>query len=171
MTAVSGLRRIPRFRKPLRFLGLAGKRAACEMTDERTKTLTELEGENWGPPIHQSSLVETVHRLRQTPIGDFTIEDLRITIGQQVGTPWLVPIAIEHLVVDPLCEGDLYPGDLLNSVLRVDLSYWSRNPEARREIALVAQEALKRLDKSDEADVVREAIRDALAQFDRETSD
>ena len=138
------------------------------MSDERGKTLTDLEGEAWEPPNYQSHSVETIHRLRYKPIGDFSIEDLRITIGQQVGTRWLVPIAIERLMNDPLCEGDFYPGDLLNAVLKVDESYWMRHADARETMTVVVDRALKRLEQlGDDSGVTREALEEGLARFER----
>jgi hypothetical protein len=40
----------------------------------------------------------------------------------------LVPLAIERLRDDPLAEGDLYPGDLLAALRRVDPGFWRRQP-------------------------------------------
>src|SRR5262245_5178085 len=79
----------------------------------REKTLTELEGEDWGPPTYDSHLVTTVHRLRHVPLKRFCIEDLRIVIGQKIGLPWLVPLALNHLEKHPFAAGDYYRGDLL----------------------------------------------------------
>jgi hypothetical protein len=69
----------------------------------------------------------TIHRLRKKPLGDFTIEDLRIMISQNVGNAQLIPIAIEKLKENIWAEGDFYPGDLLNSVLTSDPSFWKTN--------------------------------------------
>jgi len=93
---------------------------------DRAKTLDELDPPAWGAPEHDTHLIETCHRLRGKPLGDFSVEDLRIMIGQGVGLRWLVPIAIEALEQDPLVEGDLYPGDLLASLLKVDQEFWTR---------------------------------------------
>jgi len=67
------------------------------MTSEtdRRKTLTELDRQEWGPPTFHSHLVETVHALRHKPLEQFSIEDLRITIGQNIGLRYLVPLAVE----------------------------------------------------------------------------
>lgn len=92
--------------------------------DERrlAQTLDELEGDTWGPPGFDSHLVQETHRLRSIPIGELTVENLRLLLGQQIGTPWLVPLALAQLVDDPLAMGDFYPGDLLTSVLGTDRS-------------------------------------------------
>jgi hypothetical protein len=62
--------------------------------------------------------------LRTKPLRDFTVEDLRIMIGQQVALDRLVGLALDRLRSDPSVEGDCYPGDLLASVLRVDAAFW-----------------------------------------------
>jgi len=45
------------------------------------KTLTEIEGGNWEDREFDSNLVAAVHNLRHKPIGEFTVEDLRVMIG------------------------------------------------------------------------------------------
>ncbi len=86
---------------------------------DRQKTLTELEERDWGPPNFGSHLVITIHQLRHKPLEQFTVEDLRITIGQNIALEWLLPMAIERLRDDPFAEGDFYRGDLLNAVLGI----------------------------------------------------
>lgn len=94
---------------------------------DRTKTLTELEDLDWGPPNYTTHLVTECHKLRYKPLKDFTIEDLRIMIGQSFSLPFLIPLALDILESDPLAEGDYYPGDLFVSVIRSDLNYWIEN--------------------------------------------
>jgi hypothetical protein len=104
---------------------------------DRTKTLNELDPPAWGEPEFDSYLVTTCHRLRRKPIDEFTVEDLRIMIGQGIGLDWLVPLALEVLEQDPLSEGDFYPGDLLGSVLQVPGELWSRKREWRDRVKAV----------------------------------
>ncbi len=92
---------------------------------DRCKSLEELERGAWGEPAYDSFLVTTAHRLRRKPLADFTTEDLRIMIGQQIGLPFLIQLAVERLEVEPLAEGDFYPGDLLKAVLGVGEQFWS----------------------------------------------
>jgi hypothetical protein len=86
----------------------------------RDQTLQELEGRDWGPPTFDSHVVTEVHRLRRVPLKRFRIEDFRLLIGQGVGLPYLVPMALEHLERHPFAEGDFYPGDLLKSAAAVE---------------------------------------------------
>ena len=94
----------------------------------KNPSLQELEGDDWGEPTHDSYLVRTVHALRRKPIVDFTVEDLRLMIGQAVGVSHLVPLALIHLEQDPFVAGHYYPGDLLGVVLSVDAEYWRSHP-------------------------------------------
>jgi len=99
-----------------------------------TKTLEELEGVAWDKSNYDSHLVQTCHNLRRKPVGTFSIEDLRIMIGQNIGVQFLVPIAIEKLQTDPLSEGDFYPGDLLAVVLRIEPIFWKQEPGWKTEL-------------------------------------
>ncbi len=109
------------------------------------RTLEELEGENWGEPDYESHLVTECHRLRRVPLNEFTAENLRIMIRQNIGLPQLVPLALERLRVEPLTEGDFYPGDLLESVLRSSPELWREHPDLRHPVQQIADRALESL--------------------------
>lgn len=103
----------------------------------RQQCLNELDPPAWGEPPYPSNLVKTCHRLRTKPIGEFTSGDLRIMLGQNIGSEFLLPIALEILSHHPLEEGDFYPGDLLVSVLRLDARVWEKNPSWAEEVGLI----------------------------------
>ncbi|MCH7726488.1 MAG: hypothetical protein IH991_08430 [Planctomycetes bacterium] len=107
-----------------------------------------MEGDDWADPEFDSHLLTRVHRLRHKPIGEFTIEDLRVTIGQSVGLPYLVPLAVNQLERDPLIEGDYFPGDLLLNVLRIADSFWHSHAALRDRVHPVAQLVRERTDDS-----------------------
>lgn len=73
--------------------------------------------------------------LCKVPLSDFTMEDLRLMIGQGFAPAYLIPLAIEHLTEDIFVEGDFFPGDLLKSVLALDPAFWKSNPALWREIS------------------------------------
>lgn len=105
---------------------------ACDMKPEnnwRYKTLQNLEKDDWGEPAYNSHLVMRCHKLRRIPLNEFTVEDLRIMIGQQIGLPYLIPLALEKLGEDILAEDDHYPGDLLVNVTKVVPEFWTANPD------------------------------------------
>jgi hypothetical protein len=99
---------------------------------DRRRSLEDLEGARWGqPPADATRLIAEAHRLRQVPVADLTVEDLRLLIGQQIGLEVLVSVAIEVLQRDPLAEGHMFEGDLLCAVLRIESGFW----EPRRVLA------------------------------------
>ncbi|GAB3872417.1 contact-dependent growth inhibition system immunity protein [Kibdelosporangium lantanae] len=111
-------------------------------------SVEQIEDNPWGePPPGSTRLVESVHRLRRRPVRDLEPEDLRVLISQQVGLDPLVPRVLTQLEVDPLLEGDFYPGDVLVAVLKVPAAYWSAHPDQRtrleRVIASVDEPDLK----------------------------
>ena len=68
---------------------------------ERESTLQALENDDWGEPTYPSHLVTTCHALRRKPLKDFTVEDLRIMIGENLSLEYLLPLAIEVLRENP----------------------------------------------------------------------
>ena len=111
-------------------------------------TLEELEGEVWDNHDFDSHLVGTCHQLRKKQIEDFTAEDLRIMIGQNIGLQFLVPNALAMLEEVHFAEGDYYPGDLLKSVITADSSFYDRSPALVARVVPVAKMAADRLRSS-----------------------
>jgi hypothetical protein len=98
------------------------------MTINLDKTLSQLDSEAWGTATEgDSSLVQKVLFLRNKPLKQFTIEDLRLLIIQNFNLEILIPLALDKLKENILAEGDLYEGDLLNSVLCSDSAYWTKH--------------------------------------------
>ena len=137
---------------------------------DRSKSIQQLEGDDWDEPTFHAHLVRECHRLRRVPLCDFTAENLRIMIGQNIGLEYLVPLALERLQAEPYAEGDLYPGDLLVNVLRSDMEFWQRRPELRQQLVAIAERATgpsKILPANvDETEVGY--IADAYAEFKRQ---
>jgi uncharacterized protein (UPF0335 family) len=133
---------------------------------DRRKTLQELEQDDWGEPNFDSHLVQTCHRLRRKPLNEFTVEDLRIMIGQEIGLLRLVPITLEKLEAEPLAKGDCYPGDLLRAILKVGGPFWERHADwlrRTREVVRKAESLLPSLDSVD-AHMVREVLEEAKSR-------
>ena len=103
-----------------------------------------------------SYLITTLHKLRSKPVGDFTIEDLRIALGQGSGLPFLVPLAIEKLEEDIFAEGDFYKGDLLKNVLAIDVSFWKQNRALWRVLRNLFLENKYRLEAHDTTKEIKE---------------
>jgi len=81
-----------------------------------------------------SYLTKVCYSLHKKPLQDFTTEDLRVMIGQQIGLSFLIPLAIETLQKDLFAEGNMYEGDLLEKVLAVNTEFWRENKNYWQEL-------------------------------------
>jgi hypothetical protein len=98
--------------------------------DWRNLSLEILENRNLGSYHDENSkLVNKCLVLRKKTLDQFTVEDIRIMIGQNMGLPYVLMLAIDILKDDLFVEGDLYTGDLLQHVLNVTPSFWIENKE------------------------------------------
>jgi hypothetical protein len=112
------------------------------MLDE-PRTLEQIDGQNWGiPEAAPTGMVVRCLRLRRTPVKDISLGDLRLPVSQQIGLRTLVPSALRLVSEEPLLEADLYPGDLLSALLRIDKNYWSKTSVERDQLVLVARAAM-----------------------------
>ncbi|WP_371502274.1 contact-dependent growth inhibition system immunity protein [Kitasatospora sp. NBC_00374] len=104
------------------------------------RSVEQLTRSHWpDPPPGATRLVTVAHALRRRPVGELTVEQLRLLIGQRIDLPHLLPLALRVLRADPLAEGDLYPGDLLAAVLRCTAEDWSGCPGAEAEVRELAR--------------------------------
>ena len=101
------------------------------MQTDLDKTLDQLEGIEWGEPNFGSYVVINCCRPRRVPLKDFTAEDLRLMIGQNISIEYLAPLALEQLELDPMVSGMYGDGDLLKSVQRLPSGFWEQHPELR----------------------------------------
>jgi len=94
-----------------------------------------LEKQDFGNPNEApTNMVKRCLELCKVPLNQFTVEDLRLMIGQDFSLRYLIPLATEHLKEDIFVEGDMYPGDLLKNVLSVDTNFWRNNKHLWTEI-------------------------------------
>jgi hypothetical protein len=111
------------------------------------KTLEELDNLQLGHPEQApTGLVKRCMELCRTPLYLFSVDDLRLMIGQQFSLSFLVPLAVIELGKNLLAEGGLYEGDLLESVLSVREEYWHKDVESYRRIYDLISSKLDQLD-------------------------
>jgi len=117
------------------------------MADE-DRTLEELEGCDSGEPETAATpMIARCMRLQKTPLRALSDADLRLLISQGIGLKYLVLRAIERLTVEPLLQTDYYPGDLLDTLLRIERDYWSQNPTELYWFRSVATQVARRYGK------------------------
>jgi len=107
--------------------------------EQHSQTLEQLEGDAWGEPEFDSYVVTQSHQLRRVPIGQLTVENLRLLVGQKLGLPWVLDRALEVLEVQPFAEGDLHEGDLLASVMELPHTAFAAYPELLQRTRLLAE--------------------------------
>jgi len=134
-----------------------------------SKTLTELEKDDWGDSKSDSYIEQNCYSLRKKKIREFDVEDLRIMINQDIGLPYLLPKALQMLEEDPLAEGMHYKGDLLCSVLRVNSEFYKSNNDYKVQVEALVKNAIRNMKSLDEIDleVTKEALDEAVEYFKR----
>lgn len=100
----------------------------------RYKSISNLTKKSAQSVGQTSYLIRRCSELFIKPLNEFSVEDMRIMIGQQIGLEYLIPLAVEQLTIDILAEGDFYPGDLLTAVVRVEKTFWSEHAQLLNEI-------------------------------------
>ncbi len=96
----------------------------------RQNSLETLENHYWGDPgTAPTNLVKRCIELSKVSVDSFTIGDLSVMTGQKFGLQYLISLAIEKLQDDIFTDAELYEGDLLENVLRVDTSFWDNNKD------------------------------------------
>jgi hypothetical protein len=131
------------------------------------KTLETLEKKIW-PPLSQnegSHLIKTCNFLSKKPLKDFTTEDLRVMIGQDIGLKYLIPLAIDILKSNIIAEGDLYNGDLLKSVLTSDKNYWQEERKNWKTICRLFEQNKKTLEECETTLEIKKGWFDSFNDF------
>ena len=143
------------------------------MNAPRDKTLNQLEGTAPAAPSLRSHVATEVHRLRDVPLLQLTVEDLRLLIGQEIGLDHVVPIAVECVQQQPLASGDFYRGDLLVALLRLPAAFWQERRDWRRRVEQVARTVLEQFStmahrKQQKFAATWQPLREAYEAFARE---
>jgi len=118
-----------------------------------------------------SGLVIRHNSLLSKPIGEYTVEDLRLMIGQNTGLEYLMPRAMEVLGKDVFAEGDFYPGDLLENVLCADPKFWNAHPRLAQVLLTLLEEKMDDFLSLDVTDEIKEGILAAYEKFKMRNQD
>ncbi len=97
------------------------------------KTLELLAGEMFHDG-GATSLIERATRAWKTPFGAMTCEQLRLLLSQDMGTPWVAPIACMVAARLPNATVTFCPGDLTRTILRKFPSVFEADPEGARTV-------------------------------------
>ncbi|MFF3616533.1 contact-dependent growth inhibition system immunity protein [Streptomyces sp. NPDC002580] len=100
-------------------------------------SLEELEGLRWpAPPADTTPMVRNVYALRRRPVATLEPHELARLIGQDVGLPWLLPVAVDILrdTAPKQTEGGWFDDDLLYAVITRKPEVWATAPELAHEL-------------------------------------
>ena len=111
-----------------------------------------------------SHVASETRRLRRVPLKDLRIDDLRLLIGQGIGLPFLMPMAVAQLEAHPFAAGDSFPGDLLKRVIGVDEAFWTTRRDLRTRLIPALELALERIAGTDAPGDLEDDLRAALAR-------
>lgn len=103
---------------------------------DTSKTISSISNLVWHEEIptkenSSNTILKYYNLVYKTKIKNFSSDDLRFLLGQKQSLDILVPLSIERLKKGLYVEAMYYPGDLLNSLLKVEGSFWLNNPKHR----------------------------------------
>jgi hypothetical protein len=94
----------------------------------QSKSIEQLENDYWKVQSEfPTNLIKRCFEYRKIKISELTVEQIRLLISQKIGIEFLIGIALEKLEQNIIAEGDLYEGDLLDSVSKVPTKFWNKN--------------------------------------------
>ncbi|NRR93525.1 hypothetical protein HSX10_18285 [Winogradskyella undariae] len=93
-----------------------------------SKSIEELENDYWKEESEfPTNLIKRCFEYRKIKISKLSVEQIRLLISQKIGIEFLIGIALEKLEQNIVIEGDLYAGDLLDSVSKIPTEFWNKN--------------------------------------------
>jgi hypothetical protein len=92
------------------------------------KSIEQLENNYWKKESEfPTNLIEKCFEYRKIKLSELTVEQIRLMISQKIGIEFLIGIALKKLELNIIAEGNLYEGDLLDSVLKIPTEFWKKN--------------------------------------------
>lgn len=133
-----------------------------------SKSIEELENDIWKKPeSYQTSLIEKCHKLRKKQISKLSNEELRLSINQQVGIQYTIPIAVQKLIQNKLIECDFYPGDLLQATFRTLDKDWEEAEFLKDEITFLIRHNFREIKSHDDIpEKAKREIFDNLVKYE-----
>ncbi|HEX7261307.1 MAG TPA: contact-dependent growth inhibition system immunity protein [Luteolibacter sp.] len=79
----------------------------------------------------EAGFIQKIHAIRNKCLRDFTADEIRVCLAQDIGTSYLLPKALDLLEHNPWIEAEHYEGDLLNVCIDVEGECWNILKTAR----------------------------------------
>ena len=113
------------------------------------QTLERLSGHQL-PDEGGTSLTQRAARAWKTPIEAMTCEQLRLLLSQDLGTPWIAPLACLVVTSRPNATVTYYPGDLAQEILRAFPMVYASDPKGARAVLASDFRWIEKLRATDE---------------------
>lgn len=106
------------------------------------RTLAQLDPETWQSDALDPEWYDIGGRLSVKAVRRLSPADLHWLIGHQLSLPFTVVLAMPLLSEDPFLAAGAHPGDLLTTVLEVDIRYWQAHYDHWVDMAGILAHAL-----------------------------
>lgn len=116
------------------------------------KSLIELEPEQWDPDSLSPLQAQMALKLAGKPLRKLAPPELEALIAENLGLPFLVPLAVERLREEPFLQAARHPGDLLTTVMEVDLRFWLERYDLWLTMIEILEEAVRQINARIEAE-------------------
>lgn len=77
----------------------------------------------------EKQFTSAIEQAWDKPLEQYSAEDLRLMINQELELAHLLPLALDILSDSPLANGGMFHGDLLYSVLNVNPKFWKEHQD------------------------------------------
>ena len=104
------------------------------------KSIEQLENNYWKKESEfPTTLIEKCFEYRKIKLSELSTEQIRLLISQEIGIDFLIEIAIKKLEQNIIAEGNLYEGDLLDSVSKISTEFWSKNKFELKKLKIIIE--------------------------------
>lgn len=93
----------------------------------------------------EAGFVQKIHSLRNKMLRDFTIDEVRVCLAQDIGVIYLLPKALGFLETNPWSEAEHYEGDLLNTCIDISHDNWNNQANGRERMLAILNDAMKQI--------------------------
>lgn len=95
----------------------------------------------------EAGFIMKIHAIRNKCLRDFSADEVRVCLVQDVGTVYLLTKALSLLETNPWIEAEHYDGDLLNTCIDIDGDCWDLVKDARDRMRAILATAKKQADE------------------------
>ena len=106
--------------------------------DDERRTVRVLLGLRKSFPPYPTPLVAKCEAALETPMGDLSLEQLRLLISQRLGLDQLISKALDTLEQDPAISVTFCEGDLLKACLSAPPEFWNGRANQATRLADIA---------------------------------